>query len=129
MTSANVTEKHQAMLTQGAKKRLAFMLETVQEFKQVWILNDDDGCVMLTNEDDDCVPVWPTREFAEAWATGEWQGCTANAIPTADWFSRWTPGLEEDDLLIAVFPTEEDDGTILFSDEFEEQLKAPKRKY
>jgi len=32
-------------------------------------------------------------------------------------------------LLIAVFPTEEDDGTILFPDEFERQLKAPKKKY
>ena len=36
---------------------------------------------------------------------------------------------EQDDLLIAAFPTEEDDGTILFSDEFEKQLRAPKKKY
>jgi len=29
-----------------------------------------------------------------------------------------------------VFPTEEDDGTVLFPDEFESQLKIPKkRKY
>ena len=129
MTSENATEQQAVILGKKKKKRLAYMFETVQEFKQVWILNDDDGCVMLANEDDDCVPVWPTREFAEAWATGEWAGCSAKAIPLADWFSRWTPGLEEDDLLIAAFPTEEDDGTILFSDEFEKQLKAPKKKY
>ena len=77
----------------------------------------------------DCVPVWPTREFAQAWATGEWQGCTPKAIPTNDWFSRWTPGLEEDDLLVAVFPTEEDDGTILFPDEFQAQLSKSIKKY
>ena len=129
MTTDNLSKQDDVILGLGAKKRLAYMYETVQQFKQVWILNDDDGCVMLTNEDDDCVPVWPTREFAHAWATGEWQGCTPKAIPTNDWFSRWTPGLEEDDLLVAVFPTEEDDGTILFPDEFERQLKAPKKKY
>ena len=107
MTRANATEEHDVILGLGAKKRLAFMFETVQQYKQVW----------------------PTREFAQAWATGDWEGCTPKAIPTSDWFSRWTPGLEEDDLLIAVFPTEEDDGTILFPDEFERQLKAPKKKY
>ena len=74
------------------------------------------------NQSKDHQALRPTREFAQAWATGEWQGCTPKAIPTADWFSRWTPGLEEDDLLVAVFPTEEDDGTILFPDEFQAQL-------
>ena len=59
--TATASEKFETILNLGAKKRLAFMFETVQEFKQVWILNDDDGCVMLANEDDDCVPVWPER--------------------------------------------------------------------
>ena len=87
MTTPNLSEEQAVILGLGAKKRLAYMFETVQQFKQVWILNDNDGCVMLANE------------------------------------------VEEDDLLIAAFPTEEDDGTILFSDEFEKQLKAPKKKY
>ena len=51
------------------------------------------------------------------------------AIPIKDWLSRWTPGLEQDDLLIAVFPTDEDDGTILFPDEFDSQLRMPKRRF
>ena len=54
MTTANATEEQTVILGLGAKKRLAFMFETVQQYKQVWILNDDDGCVMLANEDDDC---------------------------------------------------------------------------
>ena len=129
MTSANSSEKLDEIIGLGAKKRLVYLFETVQQYKQVWILNDDDGCVMLTNEDDDCVPVWPTREHAQAWATGEWEGCAAKAIPINDWLTRWTPGLEEDDLLVAVFPTEDDDGTILFPDEFDSQLKASKKRY
>ncbi|MGO2366116.1 DUF2750 domain-containing protein [Pseudoalteromonas sp. AOP31-A2-14] len=128
MTTA-IKKNDDAILSLGAKKRLAFMFETVQEYKQVWILNDDDGCVMLVNEDDDCVPVWPERIYAETWATDEWENCTAKAIPVKDWQSRWTRGLEQDDLLIAVFPTEDDDGTILFPDEFDTQLNATKKRY
>ncbi len=56
-TAKRVETEFDTVLALGAKKRLAYMFETVQEFKQVWILNDEHGCVMLSNEDDDCVPV------------------------------------------------------------------------
>lgn len=128
-TAKRVETELDEILALGTKKRLAYMFEMVHEFKQIWILNDEHGCVMLTNEDDDCVPVWPSREFAQSWATGEWQDCEPKAIPVKDWLCRWTPGLEQDDLLIAVFPTEQDDGTILFPDEFDSQLRVPKRRF
>ena len=51
MTTDNLSKQDDVILGLGAKKRLAYMYETVQQFKQVWILNDDDGCVMLTNEE------------------------------------------------------------------------------
>ena len=36
MTTANATEEQTVILGLGAKKRLAFMFETVQQYKQVW---------------------------------------------------------------------------------------------
>ena len=62
-TAKRVETEFDAVLALGAKKRLAYMFETVQEFKQVWILNDEHGCVMLSNEDDDCVPVWRQKPY------------------------------------------------------------------
>ena len=41
MTTPNLSEEQAVILGLGAKKRLAYMFETVQQFKQVWILNDE----------------------------------------------------------------------------------------
>ncbi len=106
----------------GTKRRMQFFLEQVRANRQLWILSDEHGAVMLTSEDEDCVPVWPDREFAESWATDEWDHCQPKAIPLQHWLDKWTPGLEEDELMLAVFPTEDDDGTILFPDELAFQL-------
>ena len=51
-------------------------------------------------EDDDCVPVWPNEAFAQDWATGDWEHCEPEAISLNKWQSRWTSGLEDDELSI-----------------------------
>ncbi len=80
------------------EKRLKYSVKTMVQERQIWILTDEHGCVMLNTEDEDCVPVWPNQEFAEQWATGEWDNCKAEAISLNKWHSRWTHGLEDDEL-------------------------------
>jgi len=62
------------------EERLRYLVKEVVSHKQIWILTDEDGCVMLNSEDEDCAPVWPNQEFAQSWATGEWQDCEPKAI-------------------------------------------------
>ena len=99
----------------------------VQE-RQIWILTDEHGCVMLNTEDEDCVPVWPHQELAEQWATGEWENCKAEAISLNKWHSRWTYGLEDDELAVVVFPNQNEEGVVLFPDEFDFELKKQASK-
>ena len=115
----------------NAQSRSNYFMKEVLKNKQVWLLVDEHGCVMLNTEEEDCVPVWPNKEFAETWATEEWSHCTAEAISLAKWQSRWTPGLEEDELAIVVFPDQNNEGLVLFPDELEfelQQAKKPKYK-
>jgi hypothetical protein len=106
-----------------SEKRYTYLLKEVSQSQQIWILNDEDGCVMLNTEDDDCVPVWPNKEFAEAWATGEWADCKAKGIDLKKWLSDWTPGLEEDELAIVIFPNHDEDGLVVYPDEFDHELR------
>ena len=108
---------------QSADKRLNYLLKQVQQKRLVWILTDQHGCVMLNSDDEDCVPIWPAEEFAEAWATGEWAECKAEAISLDTWQARWTPGLTEDEVSIAAFPNQQEEGLVLFPYEFEQELK------
>ena len=83
---------------------------------------------MLNTDDEDCVPVWPNKEFAQSWATEEWSHCTPEAIELDKWHNKWSRGLEEDELSVVVFPDENSEGLILFPDEFDFELKKANRK-
>ena len=108
-------------------KRYQYLLKTVTANKQIWILSDDDGCVMLNTQDEDCVPVWPNEEFAKAWATGEWQDCQAKCNELDKWLNDWTPGLLDDDLCVVVFPNNgsehNEEGLVVFADELDYELR------
>ncbi|MDP5131574.1 MAG: DUF2750 domain-containing protein [Paraglaciecola sp.] len=91
--------------------------------QQVWILTDNDGCVMLNTDDEDCAPVWPSEAFAQAWATGEWADCKAIAIDLKTWRTRWTYGLEGDNVAIAVFPSDDEEGLVISAQDFDAELQ------
>lgn len=118
-----MTQTLMQVLQLSPDQRYAFLLKEVKLHQQIWILNDADGCVMLNSEDEDCVPVWPAKEYAEYWATGEWAQCEALAISVDDWLARWTPGLEGDEINVAIFPNPEEEGLIVFPDVFDSDLR------
>jgi len=111
-----------------AQKRYTYLIKEVVKNAQIWLLVDEHGCVMLNTEDEDCVPVWPNKEFAQEWATDEWSHCTAQAISLEKWHNRWTHGLEDDELAIVVFPDQNNEGLIFFPDEFDFELQQQAKK-
>ncbi|GAB3522815.1 DUF2750 domain-containing protein [Photobacterium alginatilyticum] len=118
-----------AIQAYDAEKRYKYLVKEVVSNRQIWILTDEHGCVMLNTDDEDCVPVWPNKEFAESWATGEWESCKAEAISLNKWHSRWTHGLEDDELAVVIFPNQDEDGLVVYPDELDYELKQQERKH
>ena len=110
------------------EQRFAYLLKETITNDELWILTDEHGCVMLNTADEDCVPVWPNKEFAQSWATGEWAACQPVSVDLDTWFSRWIPGLIDDELAIVAFPNNNDEGQVLFPDEFEYELIKKRKK-
>ncbi len=110
-------------LPQDPTERMNQFFNSVASELKIWLLVDELGSVLLTAEDEDCVPVWPTQAHAEQWATDEWEGFKAEAISVAKWKSRWTQGLEGDELSVIIFPDQQGEGIVLFPDEFEFELR------
>lgn len=110
------------------EQRVHYLLKEVAQNKEIWILVDEHGCVMLNTEEEDCVPVWPNQEFAIAWATGDWQDCKPEAISLTIWLNRWTPGLEDDELSIVVFPSENEQGLVYAPEELAFELSKRNAK-
>jgi len=108
--------------------RYDYFIEQAKEHKTLWTLQDNDGCVMLTTEDEDCIPMWPSEETAKLWAVDDWKDCTTLPIPLDEWLERWVPGMQDDDLFVAVFPVQEDLGVVTEPYEIEQRL-TPKQRH
>lgn len=113
----------QKIINLGDEDRVKYFLKEVCEHQTIWILTDEHGCVMLNTEDEDCVPVWPSKETAELWINEEWNTCKAESISLNKWYSRWTQGLMDDELAIVVFPNTNEQGVVLYPDELEIELR------
>ncbi len=123
MTSSNL-----ALAAKDPNERFNQFFKQVATSQKIWLLIDEHGSVLLSADDDDCVPVWASEEQALVWATGEWEGFNAEAISTAKWKSRWTNGLEEDELSIIVCPDDQGEGIVLYPEEFEYELTKRETK-
>lgn len=125
MSNKSKTLKQLTEMTPEA--RYDYLVEQVKEQQTLWSLQDLDGCVMLTTEEEDCIPMWPTEEAAASWAVDDWADCQTLAIPVDEWLERWVPGMQDDDLFVAVFPVQDDLGVVITPYELEERLVPKKR--
>jgi len=95
----------------------------IREKDAIWILKDEDGCVMLTTDDEDGVPIWSSKEQAIAWASDEWSHCEPMSINVETWLKKWTLGLMQDHLMIMLNPSEfQEEGVVTSPEVFAEAL-------
>jgi len=105
-------EQYQNTMALDADQRYDHFIQQVVAQGELWILKDEQGCMLLTADEDDCIPVWPHPDYAKAWAAEEWANCEPYAVTLKAWLDRWVMGMEEDGLAVAVFPLPEAIGVI-----------------
>ncbi|QPG06753.1 DUF2750 domain-containing protein [Salinimonas marina] len=110
------------LLNAGADVRMSETITSIKDNEEVWILKDGDGCVMLTTDDEDGVPVWPDAGMALLWATEDWADCEPMAVSLKDWLKKWTPGLMQDNLVVVVCPVPGEDGEVIDPDALAEKI-------
>jgi hypothetical protein len=113
----------------SADGRYEYFVEKAVAGGEIWSLQCDDGwVVMLSQEEEECLPVWPHRDFAAQWADGEWADCKPAMVPLDVWLERWTPGMEQDGTLLVVFPDSDEEGTIVTPRELGGALEKARAK-
>ncbi len=107
-----------------AEQRYDYFINKLIELGEVWGLSSDTGWVILSDEDDEQLPVWPHAQLAESWARGEFSDCQPKAIPLTDWINKWLTGMEKDGLLAAVCPSSDGDSIIVGAEELLHDIKS-----
>ncbi len=125
MTDKLTNSELRRVASLSGDERYDYFVEKIVEWGEVWSLYSDDGWVGVTSQDgEECLPVWPHRDFAAEWVSGEWADCTPTAISLEVWVERWIPGMEKDGTLLAVFPNGEGEGVVVTPDELLASIEA-----
>ncbi len=105
-----------------AEQRYEYFINAVADLEKIWILTDEEGFVLVTAEDERCIPVWPHAEIAQMWIEGDWANCQAQAVDISTCLDKWTNGLEGDELSVAIFPHADEPGIVVPPSELQETL-------
>ncbi len=97
----------EAVLRLAPADRYEHFLKRVVDFDQVWMIEDDAGLVTFNHGDDEVLPVWPARRYAEhamEQALRDWTGARYLSRPVREWLGvTLKPLSEEAGLAVAVF--------------------------
>ncbi|MAL97787.1 DUF2750 domain-containing protein [Hydrocarboniclastica marina] len=110
------------VLALDADDRYDYLVAQVVQQKKIWSLHSERGWVMVSTDQEECLPIWPDEAFATPWITEDWSDCKPVAIKLEDWIKRWLPGMQGDGIAIAVFPGNGEDGMVVDPEELRASL-------
>ncbi|WP_035386905.1 DUF2750 domain-containing protein [Ferrimonas senticii] len=112
----------QSFLSQGSQARYDATVEGAKANNALWTLADDNGCVILSNDTEQCLVVWHDEAIAKAWATDEFANTTPLKIELDAFIEKWVPGMTNDGFELIVGPDIEGEGIVVAPEEFAEEL-------
>jgi hypothetical protein len=122
MSTPNLNE----VINQSCEDRYEYFLSAIGEEREIWILVDNQNCFLKIHTDEDggfeYLPVWPTSEFASAYAKDETE-LTPKSIPLPQFLKKWLPGLRKDNIEVGVFPAPDKSVWITGTEELEHDLR------
>ena len=111
------------------EKRYEYFIKKAADWREIWSLWHEGWALMGDEEDGEMVPVWPHPTFAEASAVGEWLGYKPRKIALEEWLTKWTPGMERDHRVVAVFPAAGSKTTTATPSKLKSDLEQELAKY
>jgi len=124
MSISLTPEQVESAFALSADERYDFFLAMVAENSVVYTLKDEQGCLLVSSDDESCLPVWPDEALATACAQNEWSEFEPLAISLDDWLSKWVPGMTGDGHLVAVFPNLNTESVIVTPEELADDMQA-----
>jgi len=104
-------------------RRVAEFVETVVKAGAVWSLYDETWARARVASGDETLPFWPSADDAANSARAAWRTFAPRAIEIGAFTEEWLPGMEEDGISAAVWPSPSE-GIVLTAQELARALAA-----
>ncbi len=106
------------VLRKKPENRYKYFIKTVVTEEEVWGLADDEGWLMLEDDEDDSdvIAVFPSAEFAEVFRTkAGFEDFRVEVLDLYEFF-EWMEDFDEEKIKIAVFPTSDFQSAVMTPD-------------
>lgn len=98
---------------QTSQVRFELFIDHIKRGQACFALADDEGCLVLEVAKEQVLPIWPTADMANEWASKEHEGFSAMEISAADFAEKWLPGMNNDGFSVGVAPNMAGEGMVL----------------
>ena len=109
--------------------RYGYFIRKVADTQEVFLIQEDGQFVLLGDKnEDEAIPVWPEKEFAEMMLVDEWKYHSLEVVNVYD-FVDWLDKLEAEGVKIAAFPMANLNAVVVSADEMKNHLIYELQQY
>lgn len=111
--------------TLSAEDRQMLVISYVPKAKEIWLVKGQEGFVMLEDNEQVRLPVFPHRDLAQDWVTENDLNSECVALTLAEFSDTWLPGLTNNNVELVMFPTKSDEeNLVMTAEDFANELAA-----
>lgn len=102
---------------QTSQVRFGLFIDHIKQGQPCFALADAEGCLVLEVAKEQVLPIWPTADMANEWASKEHEGFQAMQISAEDLTEKWLPGMSNDGFSVGVAPNMAGESIVLQASE------------
>ena len=112
------------LVSMSAEERLHYATTRMIESEEVWSLGDENGWMILNEDDRQFISVWPYRQLALEYGPGETETAFPQAISLEYFVYDVLDMCKADNISLEVFPRTDDRGSLMSSSDLYEILNG-----
>ena len=112
------SQQIEAFFRLQSNSRYDAILMHCKQKKDIWVLQDEGGCLLIDLGSEKVLPIWHDSALAELWKGKEYQMFSANKVSYADFIEKWLPGMNKDGYKLGVAPNLAGEGIVVNTEEF-----------
>jgi hypothetical protein len=113
-----------SVLSESPEKRFEYTIKRIADWETLWTIVDEaEALGMLTDEVQNVIfPIWPFKEFAQLYCTGNFANYTPMVIELSDFLEEYLPDYENKNYKLSLLPLPTKKGEVMDISMFREAL-------
>lgn len=96
-------KEFEAVIKLPGEKRYEYFIKKVADYEELWGLYNDGWAMIADDNNNEMIPFWPKKEFAEYCAIDDWKGYKAESIDLYEFMDNLLQDMKTDNIKASIF--------------------------